>query len=103
MEAITQNEVMATDAARCIGCGLCVPTCPEEAISMVPKPGAEQPPPTFLGLLAKIARDRGLPSGRMERFMNKTSFSTSMKIWEVLYRLRLARPIIERMAKKGYI
>ncbi len=28
---------------RCIGCGLCVSTCPNEALSLVRKPPAERP------------------------------------------------------------
>jgi len=34
------NGLLAYDEARCYGCGLCVTTCPERAISLVPRPRA---------------------------------------------------------------
>ncbi|MDI6824228.1 MAG: methyltransferase domain-containing protein [Bacillota bacterium] len=34
------NGLHAYDEARCYGCGLCVTTCPERAISLVPRPRA---------------------------------------------------------------
>jgi len=103
MDAIIENEVMEIDLARCIGCGLCLSTCPEEAVSMTPKLGVQEPPLTILSLLAGIAAKRGLPSGNMERFVRKTSMASNARTWEVLYRLRLAKPIINRLAKKGYV
>jgi len=48
------------DTARCIGCGVCVPTCPEEAISMVDKPEAISVPDNFLEMQIRIAQERGL-------------------------------------------
>jgi ferredoxin len=94
---------MEIDLARCIGCGLCLSTCPEEAVSMTPKPGVQEPPLTILSLLAGIAAKRGLPSGNIERFVRKTSMASNARTWELLYRLHLAKPIINRLAKKGYV
>jgi ferredoxin len=39
----------AHDPGCCIGCGLCVSTCPSEALTLVRKPGTEQarPPATM--------------------------------------------------------
>jgi len=42
MEAITVNGKAALDLSRCIGCGLCVSTCPSGALNLVRKPAAEQ-------------------------------------------------------------
>ena len=36
----------AVDLNRCIGCGLCVPVCPGNAISLAKKPKEVKPPPT---------------------------------------------------------
>jgi electron transport complex protein RnfB len=43
MEAITigSNDVAVIDRDRCIGCGLCVTTCPSEALSLKQKSDAE--------------------------------------------------------------
>jgi H+/Na+-translocating ferredoxin:NAD+ oxidoreductase subunit B len=61
MEAILEGEDnVEVVEARCIGCGLCVPTCPSGAASMVPKGSAEGPPANILELNEKILRERGL-------------------------------------------
>lgn len=61
MDAIEEtDDVYQVIDGRCIGCGLCVAECPTEAISMVAKPGAEPPPPTFEATLSKIGAERGL-------------------------------------------
>ena len=103
MDAIIENEVMEIDLARCIGCGLCLSTCPEEAVSMTPRPGVQEPPLTIMGLLAGIAAQRGLPAGKIERFVKKRSMASNTRLWEALYRLHLAKPIINRLDKKGYV
>ncbi len=61
VDAIIENgDVMEVDLARCIGCGLCVSTCPDEAISMVAKPDAEIPPDNIVTMMMQIAKERGL-------------------------------------------
>ena len=45
---------------RCIGCGLCVSSCPEYALSMVPKQGMEAPPTDFRETLSRIGAERGV-------------------------------------------
>jgi ferredoxin len=44
----------------CIGCGLCVSTCPEEAISMEELPGIEDPPKELIDVLTMIGKERGV-------------------------------------------
>jgi Fe-S-cluster-containing hydrogenase component 2 len=46
MEAIDMGEETASVLRnRCIGCGLCVTTCPQEAIRLQEKPQAEKSTP----------------------------------------------------------
>ncbi|MBW1945512.1 MAG: 4Fe-4S binding protein, partial [Deltaproteobacteria bacterium] len=46
---------------RCIGCGLCVTTCPDDAIRLVKKSESEQylPPKTGAETYIRIAEERG--------------------------------------------
>ncbi len=62
MDAIEEGEdVSKIIDGRCIGCGLCVSTCPEEAISLVVKPDTIAPPKNFLSdTLIKVKTDREL-------------------------------------------
>ncbi len=64
MEAIAMNKdgVAQVDLDRCIGCGLCVTTCPSEAIVLIPKPDANRriPPATSMDQMMQIAKKRGL-------------------------------------------
>jgi ferredoxin len=50
MEAIslTEDQVASINLDRCIGCGLCINSCPEEALTLVSKPEEQcrKPPPT---------------------------------------------------------
>jgi Fe-S-cluster-containing hydrogenase component 2 len=44
MDAIRMDDGIALlDAHKCIGCGLCVSSCPIEAFSLHRKPGPEKP------------------------------------------------------------
>jgi Pyruvate/2-oxoacid:ferredoxin oxidoreductase delta subunit len=43
---INAEGLAEIDYKRCIGCGVCAPVCPVSAISLVPKPAAEQIIPT---------------------------------------------------------
>jgi len=59
MEAIKEGEnASEVIEERCIGCGLCVSTCPEEAISFMAKPGMEAPPKDFRETLQRIETER---------------------------------------------
>lgn len=104
MEAIVEKgDAMEVDTARCIGCGLCVSKCPEGAVSLVAKHGAGEPSPTYLGMFARVAGERGLPLGKAEWLMNRASLATFMRLWKAMHKLRLAKPVISYMAKKGMV
>jgi electron transport complex protein RnfB len=49
------------DPDRCIGCGLCVSTCPTESLTLQRKPEAEQAeiPRSMTESYIKLARERG--------------------------------------------
>jgi Fe-S-cluster-containing hydrogenase component 2 len=69
MDALQLNEdkIMSVDG-RCIGCGLCVSTCPTHTLNLVRKSSKEQPdvPETMMKSYAKLARTRGkLKPGRL--------------------------------------
>jgi ferredoxin len=50
------------DLDRCIGCGLCVTTCQEEAIQLIPKPEGKRrtPPANTLEQMMYMAKKRGI-------------------------------------------
>jgi Fe-S-cluster-containing hydrogenase component 2 len=61
MDAIRLNgDFSEIIDGRCIGCGVCIPTCPAEAISLIAKPGMEPPPVDFMETLQRLKAERGL-------------------------------------------
>jgi Fe-S-cluster-containing hydrogenase component 2 len=62
MDAIDMNDgLAAVNLERCIGCGLCVTTCPDEAIELVQK-AADQlyvPPKSGMETYIRIMQERG--------------------------------------------
>jgi Fe-S-cluster-containing hydrogenase component 2 len=62
MEALELDDnTVALDVDRCIGCGLCITACPTESLSMVRKPEAEQPevPKNMIEAAMKLGQARG--------------------------------------------
>jgi electron transport complex protein RnfB len=63
MEALVLNEdVIEILEHRCIGCGLCVTTCPTETLSLIEKPEKEQriPPISMAEQMMLMAKKRGV-------------------------------------------
>ena len=55
------DTTAALDLKRCIGCGLCVSTCPSNSLSLVRKPKAKQPyvPKDIVETNVKLGKARG--------------------------------------------
>lgn len=64
MDAISHwDGLAAVDPWRCIGCGLCVSTCPDEAMHLKPKEALKTPPSSTDDLYLKIMKERFGPLG----------------------------------------
>jgi Fe-S-cluster-containing hydrogenase component 2 len=73
MDALVMNNGFASvKSNRCIGCGLCVPTCPEDAIAMVKKEKEYVPPVTEEQLFDEIQAYKRSLSGRVRIHSMKT-------------------------------
>jgi len=57
-----ENDVSVVDLDRCIGCGLCVVSCPTEAARLAPKPADEwrTPPANSREQMMAMAKKRGI-------------------------------------------
>ncbi len=62
MEALKlEASEVRFDVDRCIGCGLCVSTCPTDSLSLVRKPESEQPeiPKDIIDTSIRLGKARG--------------------------------------------
>ena len=61
-----EEERVFLSVDRCIGCGLCVSTCPSGALSLVRKPDDQQPevPKNMIETLLKLKRARAGEPGK---------------------------------------
>ena len=63
------DDVAVIDTNRCIGCGLCVSTCPEKALKLIRKPLEQQPEvprdtfDVYLRMRKKKEKLKALPTG----------------------------------------
>ena len=72
MEAISNTEGKAVvDRLRCIGCALCVTTCPSGALRLEPNEKPRIPPDDTQALYLKILQDRFGPWGMAKLGMRK--------------------------------
>jgi Fe-S-cluster-containing hydrogenase component 2 len=59
MDALIEEPTStAVDEDRCIGCGLCVTTCPSGALSLKAKEKTVQPPKDQAALYRKLLQER---------------------------------------------
>jgi len=56
-----KDDKVALDLTRCIGCGLCVSTCPTKSLELERKPESEQPetPANVIETGLQLGRARG--------------------------------------------
>jgi Fe-S-cluster-containing hydrogenase component 2 len=55
--SLTEDQVAAVNLDKCIGCGLCVNACPEEALTLVSKPEEERREPAFTSRFMRSSQD----------------------------------------------
>jgi NAD-dependent dihydropyrimidine dehydrogenase PreA subunit len=67
-----EDKLASINLARCIGCGLCVPTCTENAISLVKKSKETVPPATEEDYYDSIMAYKQSLGGKMRNYILKT-------------------------------
>lgn len=104
MEAVLEADgCKKIDTARCIGCGLCVSTCPSEAMSLISRSSGLPLPAGQMHMMAVIAKDRGLGFGKLSAVLKRGSDEASIKALPLLYKSGLGKPLVNFMAKRGWV
>jgi ferredoxin len=58
MDALAVDDTCTVDRDRCIGCGLCISSCPTDALHMVERDDVTIPPKNTQALYRKILTER---------------------------------------------
>ena len=66
------NGFATVKLTHCIGCGLCVPTCPEEAMILIKKDKETVPPLTVDDLFNTVMAQKSSFAGKMRNYSMKT-------------------------------
>ena len=104
IKAIMNNEnIMEVNNDRCIGCGLCVSTCPTEAISMVAKDYTEPVPRNYVDMLTSIANKRGFGYGKLNTIMKVFNLNLAIKMLPFFYLSGLGKPVVNQMSRWGWV
>jgi ferredoxin len=56
-ESVTKGEPVIHNINKCIGCGLCVTTCPQKAKKLIMKPEQQRVRPPEKGKFMKSSKD----------------------------------------------
>jgi Fe-S-cluster-containing hydrogenase component 2 len=63
MDAVSmEDDIAVINLNRCIGCGLCVPTCPSQALVLDKKDDEYVPPENAMEQMISLAKERGVIS-----------------------------------------
>jgi len=81
MDAITMKDTAVINPDRCIGCGLCVRTCPTGALRIDRKPALQVviPPETVVDAKLEMAATRGKNPGPVAGAKKNNLFTSRSK------------------------
>ncbi len=104
MEALYEFDgAIRVDEDRCIGCGLCVSTCEGGALSLAALAEPGDIPANHFHMLAEIARERGVGFGALSPLMKHLDIDMFLKNVHLLYRSGLGKPLVNFMARRGWV
>ncbi len=103
MDAVIEGDKkVSVDANRCIGCGLCVTTCKQAAMTLKPKAAAKVPFNWF-DMLSGMSKKRGLGFGNLNLMMKVAKVPLMVKMLPLLYKSGMGRPMVDLLAKLGWV